>query len=89
MIVIGMKILGAGHYIAPHLGVSAAHLLRFALDQGITVAIAGCASPSEVGMLASVGKVHKPLPSRESKQLTALFAPQAKQLGFYRKGWHQ
>ncbi len=45
--VIGMKILGAGHYIAPHLGVTPELLIRFALDQGVSVAIVGCSSPAQ------------------------------------------
>ena len=52
-----MKILGAGHYIAPQLGVTPELLIRYALDQGISVAIVGCSTPAEVDALAQVGQV--------------------------------
>jgi aryl-alcohol dehydrogenase-like predicted oxidoreductase len=82
--IIGMKILGAGHYIAPHLGVTPELLIRFAMDQGISVAIAGCSSPAEVEALAAVGRAKDPLTKKERDQLISTFTPQAKQLAFYR-----
>ena len=85
--VIGMKILGAGHYIAPHLGVTPELLIRFALDQDISVAIVGCASPAEVGTLAAMGRAKDPLTEKERNQLIATFTPQARELAFYRSGW--
>jgi len=86
--VIGMKILGAGHYVAPHLGVTPDLLIRFAMDQGISVAIAGCSSPAEVETLAGTGGLKEPLTVKERDKLMTLFTPDARQLAFYRKGWH-
>ena len=82
--IIGMKILGAGHYIAPHLGVTPELLIRFALDQGISVAIVGCASAAEVETLAAIGRTKDSLTKKERDQLISIFTPQAKQLAFYR-----
>jgi aryl-alcohol dehydrogenase-like predicted oxidoreductase len=82
--IIGMKILGAGHYIAPQLGVTPDLLFRYALDQGISVAIVGCSTPEEVKALASVGESAKPLTRNEHDKLMEIFTPQAKRLAFYR-----
>jgi aryl-alcohol dehydrogenase-like predicted oxidoreductase len=82
--IIGMKILGAGHFIAPQLGVTPDLLIRYALDQGISVAIAGCSTPEEVEALASVGRSGQTLTRKEHDKLMELFAPQAKRLAFYR-----
>ncbi len=82
--IIGMKILGAGHYIAPQLGVTPDLLIRYALDQGISVAIVGCSTPAEVQTLAETGRLAEPLTRDEHEKLMALFAPQAKRLAFYR-----
>jgi aryl-alcohol dehydrogenase-like predicted oxidoreductase len=82
--IIGMKILGAGHYIAPQLGVTPGLLIRYALDQGISVAIVGCSTPEEVEALASIGESAKPLNRDEHDKLMEIFTPQAKRLAFYR-----
>lgn len=82
--VIAMKILGAGHYIAPQLGVTPTLLIRYALDQGVTVAIVGCSSPAEVGTLAETGKLTEPLTDEERSGLLEIFSPQARRLAFYR-----
>lgn len=84
MAVIGMKILGAAHYILPEWGVSADMLIRFAMDCGITVAIVGCSSGAEVGALAHIGRDFAPLSEDEKNHLTGQFRPYAKRLAFYR-----
>jgi aryl-alcohol dehydrogenase-like predicted oxidoreductase len=82
--VIGMKVLGASHYISPQHGVTAELLLRFALSQDISTAIVGCKSPDEVRALAEVGRNFEPLAEEEEKRLLELFRPQARRLAFYR-----
>jgi aryl-alcohol dehydrogenase-like predicted oxidoreductase len=82
--VIGMKVLGASHYISPQHGVTAELLLRFALSQDISTAIVGCKSPAEVGALADAGRKLEPLAEAEEKNLLELFRPQARRLAFYR-----
>jgi len=82
--VIGMKILGAGHYVVPRLGVTADLLLRFALDQDISVAIVGCGTPAEVEALARIGTEAAPLSREESESLIEAFTPYAQRLAFYR-----
>ncbi len=82
--VIGMKILGAGHFLQPGLQVSAEELIRYALAQGITVAIVGCSTPAEVQTLAAVGRDPEPLPLREQENLLDRFRPYAQRLAYYR-----
>jgi predicted aldo/keto reductase-like oxidoreductase len=82
--VIGMKILGASHYISPKDGITAELLLRFALSQDISTAIVGCSSPREVQTLAQVGRDFQPLAEAEEKRLVEAFRPHAKRLAFYR-----
>ncbi len=82
--VIGMKILGASHYVQPHNGITAELLVRYALTQGITVAIVGCSSPEEVGSLARVGRDWEPLSEKDQDALVGAFKPHAKRLAFYR-----
>ena len=65
MAVIGMKILGAAHYILPEWGVTADMLIRFAVSCGITVAIVGCSSEAEVLTLAQIGREFIPLSEDE------------------------
>jgi aryl-alcohol dehydrogenase-like predicted oxidoreductase len=86
--VIGMKILGAGQFIAPRQGVTAELLVRYALDQGITVAIVGCSTPGEVDALAEIGRAGEPLSADEHDRLIELFTPHARKLAFYR-GWNE
>ena len=78
-----MKVLGAGHYIVPELGITAQLLVRYALSCGITLAIVGCSSPREVRELSAAAD--QPLLSdSEKKKITELFAPHARELAFYR-----
>lgn len=81
--VIGMKVLGAGHYIVPELGITAQLLIRYALSSGITLAIVGCSSPQEVRELSAAADLPL-LSDAEKEQITELFAPHAKELAFYR-----
>ena len=82
--VIGMKVLGAKHYISEEDGVTAELLLRFALSREISTIIVGCSSPSEVQTLAMVGREFQPLAAEEEKRLMELFRPHARRLAYYR-----
>jgi aryl-alcohol dehydrogenase-like predicted oxidoreductase len=82
--VIAMKVLGAGHYLAPAAGMSAEVLIRFALSQPITVAIVGCSSPEHVNILAQVGQDVTPLPADEMAAIIDLYRPSSRRLAFYR-----
>ena len=82
--VIGMKILGAAHYIMPDRGISPSLLIRYALSQDITVAIVGCTTPGEVAVLAGIGRRFEPPTDAEQRLLTGIFKPHARQLAFYR-----
>ena len=82
--VIGMKVLGASHYISPQLGVTAELLLRFALSRPISTAIVGCSSPAEVACLAETGRRFQPLSDGEEKMLLETFRPHARRLAYYR-----
>jgi len=81
--IIGMKVLGAGHYVTPKLGITAEVLIRYALSCGITLAIVGCSTPEEVRELATAAS-RPPLTESEKDQITEMFAPHAKQNAFYR-----
>lgn len=81
--VIGMKILGASHYILPKFNISADLLIRYGLSQGITVGIVGCASPDEVQVLARAGS-STPISSSERKHILNVFKPYSRKLAFYR-----
>jgi predicted aldo/keto reductase-like oxidoreductase len=82
--VIGMKILGASHYIHPKLGITPELLIRFALSYDITVAIVGCSNVAEVRTLADVGRNSKPLSEEEKLRLIQEFKPYARRLASYR-----
>jgi len=82
--VIGMKLLGASHYLNPKAGVTAELLIRFALSQEISLATVGCSSPAEVRTLAKVGRNFRPMPLNEQKVLLKIFRPYARRLAFYR-----
>ena len=82
--VIGMKVLGASHYISPQHGVTAELLLRFALSRQISTAIVGCSSPAEVAGLAETGRRFQPLSDGEEKMLLETFRPHARRLAYYR-----
>jgi len=81
--VIGMKILGASHYILPKFEITPEMLMRFALSRGISVGIVGCSTPEEVSVLAHVGREPR-LSEAERKRLLAVFEPVARKLAFYR-----
>lgn len=81
--VIGMKVLSAGHYVTPKLGLTAEVLIRYALSCGITLAIVGCSTAEEVRELATAATL-PPLTEAEKEQITDLFTPHARQNAFYR-----
>lgn len=81
--VIGMKVLGAGHYIKPSLGLTADVLIRYALSCGITLAIVGCSTPAEVRELSKAASL-PPLTETEKAQITEMFTPHARHNAFYR-----
>jgi len=81
--VIGMKVLGAGHYIAPGHGITAQLLIRYALSCKITLAIVGCSTPQEVRALVAAADLPL-LSDSEKEKITELFAPQAREMAFYR-----
>ena len=82
--VIGMKVLGAGTFLAPQAGITAELLLRYALSWPVTLVIAGCSLPLEVLTLASLGRGPVPLPAGERRALEERFAPFARDLAYYR-----
>jgi aryl-alcohol dehydrogenase-like predicted oxidoreductase len=82
--VIGMKTLGASHYLSSENGVTAELLLRFALSRDISTAIVGCSSPAECRALARAGSEFEPLTPDEEVSLMELFRPHARRLAFYR-----
>jgi aryl-alcohol dehydrogenase-like predicted oxidoreductase len=82
--IIGMKVVGAGHYIIPDLEITPELLIRFALSQKITLAIVGCSTPEEVQTLAKVGRDFTPLSRKEQKDLIDRFSPHASSLAYYR-----
>jgi len=82
--IIGMKVLGASHYISEKAGITPELLLRFALSQRITTAIVGCSTPQEVQTLAKAGREFEPLTAEDDNRLVELFRPYAKRLAFYR-----
>jgi aryl-alcohol dehydrogenase-like predicted oxidoreductase len=81
--VIGMKMLGASHYILPRFNISAELLIRYGLSYGITVGIVGCSSPDEVQTLARAGS-SKPVSAAEKEYIVNVFTPYARKLAFYR-----
>jgi aryl-alcohol dehydrogenase-like predicted oxidoreductase len=84
MAVIGMKVLGAAHFILPRTQITAAQLIRYALSFDIDVAIVGCATPAEVKTLAETGCMTQPLPEKERRYLLSVFKPIARRLAYYR-----
>jgi predicted aldo/keto reductase-like oxidoreductase len=82
--IIGMKILGASHYIYPEWGATPELLIRYALSHDITVAIVGCSMAREVKTLARAGRDFKPLSERERSDLVRKFEPYREHLAFYR-----
>lgn len=82
--VIGMKVLGAGHYVQPRVNVTATMLIRYALTKGATLVIVGCTAPAEVAILAKAARPFKPLGPAHVRQMERLFAPLAAKYAFYR-----
>jgi predicted aldo/keto reductase-like oxidoreductase len=82
--VIAMKVLGAGHYIFPDQEITADVLIRFALSQEVTVAIAGCSTRKEVQTLANAGRAWEPLLRKEQERVIDFFRPYAPKLAYYR-----
>jgi len=82
--VIGMKVLGAAHYILPELGIAPEMLIRYALSQDVTVAIVGCSTPQEVRALTRAGRSFKPLSEKEQEMVVNRFRPYAPGLAYYR-----
>ncbi|MFC1813199.1 aldo/keto reductase [Thermodesulfobacteriota bacterium] len=82
--VIGMKIMGASHYVHLKHGITPELLIRYALSRDVTVAIVGCSDPEEVKTLADTGREFEPLSDSEISLLAQVFEPYAKQLAFYR-----
>ncbi len=82
--VIGMKVLGAGHYILPGTQITAAALIRYALSFDIDVAIVGCSTPAEVNTLADIGRMARPLAEKDRRYLLSVFKPTARRLAYYR-----
>jgi hypothetical protein len=79
-----MKIMGHSGYISPESGVTPEILLRYALSQGITVAIVGCSTPDEARTLADVGRNFTPMEPQEQRALVETFKPEARRLAYYR-----
>ena len=82
--VIGMKVLGASHYIHAKYGITPELLIRYALSHNISVPIVGCSTAQEVKTLADSGRDTTPLSSREKSFLTKAFKPHAQRFAFYR-----
>jgi aryl-alcohol dehydrogenase-like predicted oxidoreductase len=82
--VIGMKVLGAAHFILPRTQITAAALIRYALSFDIDVAIVGCSTPAEVKALATSGAKEEPLAKNDQRYLLSVFKPVARRLAYYR-----
>jgi aryl-alcohol dehydrogenase-like predicted oxidoreductase len=82
--VIGMKALGAAHFILHRSRITAAALIRYALSFDIDVAIVGCSTPDEVKTLAETGRMTKPLAEKDRRYLLSVFKPIARRLAYYR-----
>ncbi len=82
--VIGMKVLGASHYLAPEAGITAELLIRYALAHPITTAIVGCSTVEHVRILAETGRESIPMTEDEQRGLEDLYRPNAGRLAYYR-----
>ncbi len=80
----GMKILGASSYVSTERGITPEKLIRYALSQGITVAIVGCSTPAHVRTLARMGRDFKPMSAEEQRELVSWFKPHASRFAYYR-----
>lgn len=85
MAAIGMKILGASHYLSSQAGLDPQTLIRYALSQGITLAIVGCSTPGEVRELAAAGRGFEPMTPEEQERIKDTFSPHVRRLAFYRE----
>jgi aryl-alcohol dehydrogenase-like predicted oxidoreductase len=81
--VIGMKVLGAGHYILSKQEVTAELLIRYSKSYDITVPIIGCASPEEVQGIVSAQE-KPPLSVLEKKKIEDQFRSNTIRFAFYR-----
>ncbi len=82
--VIGMKVLGAAHYLLPRTQITAETLIRYALSFDIDVAIMGCSTSAEIKTLATAGRLTKPLAENNQRYLLSVFKPIARRLAYYR-----
>lgn len=82
--VIGMKVLGAGHYLLPRTRITAEALIRYALSFDIDLAIVGCSTTTEVRTLATTGAMAGPLAENDQQYLRSVFKPIARRLAYYR-----
>lgn len=81
--IIGMKVLGGGHYIMPKMNINAELLIRYSLSFDITLPVIGCSSSEEVQTVTAAEKL-EPLSESEKKSLEEEFKPYATRLAFYR-----
>ena len=84
MAVIGMKVLGAAHYLLPETRITAETLIRYALSFDIDVAIVGCSTPAEVKSLAETGRMTETLAEKDRDYILRVFKPIARRLAYYR-----
>jgi aryl-alcohol dehydrogenase-like predicted oxidoreductase len=82
--IIGMKVLGGSHFLAPDAGITPALLVHYALSQGVTLVTVGCSTPAEVLALATAGRDHVPMEPEEMARLEDRFRPFARELAYYR-----
>lgn len=81
---IGMKVLGASHFLLPPAQITAETLIRYALSCDIDVAIVGCATPAEVKTLTDMGRTAEPFIEAEKESVLNVFKPIARQIAYYR-----
>ena len=82
--VIGMKVLGASHYLAPERGMTPGLLIQFALSQPVTLVIVGCSDPEEVRTLADAARNAQPMGDAEQRHIRDFYTPHAPRLAYYR-----
>jgi len=82
--IIGMKVLGASHFLAPDAGITPALLVRYALSQGVSLVIVGCSTPVDVLALATAGRDYVPMEPEVMSRLEERFRPFARELAYYR-----
>jgi len=82
--VIGMKVLGGGHYMSDDAGITPDLLIRYALSFNITTAIIGCSTGEEVNTLINAGCSRISLSSGERNDIKKLYKPVAQKLAYYR-----